>query len=79
MKKPELVLVNLDTLTEELLDCYRQREEARGQIMQAQQTIAQMQQVLQVAERNIARTEGGEAQLKALIKMIEPPEKGPTP
>lgn len=73
------IILDLDKLSEELLDCYKQREEARSQIQQAQQTIAQCQQMAQVAERNIARTEGAEAQLKALIKMIEPAEKGPTP
>lgn len=68
----------LDHYNSELLDCYKQREEARGQITQAQQTIAQCQQVAQIAERNIERTNGAEVQLKALIKTVDPAVKGPS-
>jgi hypothetical protein len=59
-----------DTLNAELDDCLRQREEARTQITHAQQQIAQAQQYAQVAERNIARTEGAEAQIRALLTTL---------
>jgi hypothetical protein len=73
MTRPAL----LAHLNAELADCLRQREEARAQIAQAQQMAAQAQQAAQVAERNIARTEGAEAQIRALLTMLEKKETTP--
>jgi nanoRNase/pAp phosphatase (c-di-AMP/oligoRNAs hydrolase) len=72
----------------ELLDMYRQREEARKQIADAQQAVANVQQQAQqavfIATENIRRTEGAEAQIRALLTTLAGPpkasaEKEPTP
>lgn len=57
-------LINRELLEAELKDCRAQRD-------QANQQLANAQQVANVASTNIVRCNGGEAQLLALIAMLD--------
>lgn len=67
--KPALDRALLDA---ELTDCRAQRDAAQRQLAQAQQSANN-------AVTNIARCDGAEAQLLALIAKLEIPNEAPAP